>query len=58
MITKQQARHLDAALSEDCEDYVNDLYMVDLIPEKHAQNVFSTAEGQRDTRVGREFFSH
>ena len=57
MNTKQQARHLDTTLSEDCEDYGTELY-VDLIPEKYAQSVFSTAEDQRDTRVGRKFFSH
>ena len=28
MNTKQQARHLDASLSEDCEDYETDLYEV------------------------------
>ena len=54
----QQARHLDTTLSEECEDYGTELYEVDLIPEKYAQRVFSTAEDQRDTRVGRKFFSH
>ena len=58
MNIKQQARHLDATLSEDCEDYGTDLYEVDLTPEKYAQSVFSTAEDQRGTRVGRKFFSH
>ena len=44
MNTKQQARHLDATLSDDCEDYGTDLYEVDLRPEKYAQSVFSTVE--------------
>ena len=39
MNTKQQARHLDATLSEDCEDYETESYEVDLIPEKYAQSV-------------------
>ena len=34
------------------------LYEVDLIPEKYAQSVVSTAEDQRGTRVGRTLFSH
>ena len=58
MNTKQQARHLDTTLSEDCEDYGTDLYEVDLIPEKYSQSVLSIAEDQRGTRVGRKFFSH
>ena len=56
--SKQQVRHLDASLSEDGEDYETDLYEVDVIPEKYAQSVFSTAENPRGTRVGRTFFSH
>ena len=58
MNTKQQARHLDATLSEDFEDYRTDLYEVDLIPETYAQSVLSTVEDQRGTRVGRKFFSY
>ena len=59
MNTKPQARHLDSTLSdEDCEDYETDLYKMDLIPEKCAHSVCSTAEDQRGTRVGRKFFSH
>ena len=57
MNTKQQARHLDAT-RQDCEDYGTDLFEVDLIPVKYAQSVFSTAEDQRGTRVGRKFFTH
>ena len=49
---------IQASLSEDLEDYGTDLYEVDLIPEKYAESVFSTAEDQRGTRVGRKFFSH
>ena len=57
MNTKQQARHLDASLSEDCEDYETDLYEVDAIPQRYAQSVFSTADNPRGTWVGRKFFS-
>ena len=45
-------------LSEDCEDYEAGLYEVDMIPEKYARSVFSTAENQRGTWVSRKFFSH
>lgn len=58
MNTKQQARHLDATLSEDCEGYGTDLNQGDLIPEKYTQIIFSTAVDQLGTRLGRKFFSH
>ena len=58
MNTKQQVRHLDARLIEDCEDYKPDLYVVDVMPEKYAQSVFSTTENPCGTLVGRKFFSH
>ena len=44
MNTKQQVRHLDARLIEDCEDYKTDLYVVDVMPDKYAQSEFSTTE--------------
>ena len=44
MNTKQQVRHLDARLIEDCEDYKTDLYVVDVMPVKYAQSEFSTTE--------------
>ena len=41
MSTKQQARHLDASLSEDCDDFETDLYEADVLPEKYAKSVFT-----------------